>query len=240
MIGTVVNVGAIVIGSTAGALLNKGIKDRYKTTLTQAMGLVAVALGITWIVTNISESTQPMLFIISLVIGGIIGSILNLEERIQKLGEKQSERTTGSGNLIQGLTTAVLLFCVGSMSILGPLEGALKDDHTLLFTKALLDGVTSLILASTFGIGIMISAVVLFLWQGGIYLSAQVVAPFITPEMLGQITIIGGILIFSTGINILQIKKMNTLNLLPALIIPPLYYVPFIYDAVQSIANMLH
>lgn len=239
MIGTVVNVSAIVIGSTVGALLNKGIKDRYKTTLTQAMGLVAVSLGITWIVTNISKSTQPLLFIISLVLGGIIGSVLKLEERIQRLGKRQNARTIKSGDLMQGLTTAVLLFCVGTMSILGPIESALKGDHTLLFTNALLDGITSMILASTFGFGIVISAAILFLWQGSIYLSAQVIAPFITPEILGQISIIGGILIFGTGINILQIKKINTLNLLPALIIPPLYYIPFIYDTIQSIGNML-
>lgn len=239
MIGTIVNASAIVIGSTVGALLNKGIKDRYKKTLTQAMGLVAVSLGITWIVTNISKSTQPLLFIISLVLGGIIGSLLKLEERIQRLGERQKTKTIENGNLMQGLTTAVLLFCVGTMSILGPLESALKGDHTLLFTNALLDGITSMILASTFGFGIIISAAILFLWQGSIFLSAQVVAPFITPEILGQISIIGGILIFSTGINILQIKKINTLNLLPALIIPPLYYIPFIHDTIQSIAKML-
>lgn len=239
MIGTIVNVGAIVVGSTVGSFLNKGIKDNYKTIITQALGLVAISLGITWIVTNISASNEPLLFIISLVLGGLVGSILNLEQRVNKLGNKLTSKVSGDNNLIQGLTTAVLLFCVGTMSILGPIESALKGDNTLLFTNALLDGITSLILASTFGIGIIFSAIILLIWQGGIYLSAQCIAPFITPEILGQVSIIGGILILSTGINILQIKKINTLNLLPALLIPPLYYIPFIHNVIDALKALI-
>lgn len=239
MIGTIVNVGAIVVGSTVGSFLNKGIKDNYKTTITQALGLVAISLGITWIVTNISASNEPLLFIISLVLGGLVGSILSLEQRVNKLGKKLISKGTDNNNLIQGLTTAVLLFCVGTMSILGPIESALKGNNTLLFTNALLDGITSLILASTFGIGIILSAIVLFMWQGGIYLSAQFIAPFITPEILGQVSIIGGILILSTGINILQIKKINTLNLLPALLIPPIYYITFIHNVIDAVKKLI-
>lgn len=239
MLGTMVNVSAIIIGSSSGALLNKGIKEEYKTTITQALGLVAVSLGITWIVSNISQSTEPLLFIISLVLGGLIGAVLNLEEKVNKLGEKFNKNSSKKNNFIEGLVTAILLFCVGTMSILGPLESALKGDNTLLFTNALLDGITSLILASSFGIGIIISSAVLFVWQGSIYLSAQVISPFITPEILGQVSIIGGILIFSTGINILEIKKIKTLNLLPALLIPALYYIPFINNTVQKLVSIL-
>ncbi|MCT4620309.1 MAG: DUF554 domain-containing protein [Marinisporobacter sp.] len=222
MLGTIVNASTIAVGSIVGALLKKGIKEKYKLTTMQALGLVSMSLGITWIVKNLSQSKEPLLFIASLVLGGFIGEMLDLEARINQLGDKFKK--SNENNLIDGLTTAVLLFCVGTMSILGPLESALKGDHTLLFTNALLDGVTSLILASTFGIGIIIAAVILFIWQGTIYLSAQVIAPFVTPEMLGQVSIIGGILILSTGMNILEIKKIKTINLLPALIIPVFYY----------------
>lgn len=240
MLGTIVNTSAIVIGSTTGALLNKGIKEEYKATITQALGLVAISLGITWIVNNMSASKEPLLFIISLVLGGLIGSVCNLEGRVNKLGDKFNKNSSKKNNSIQGLITAVMLFCVGTMSILGPIESALKGDNTLLFTNALLDGITSLILASTFGIGIVISAIVLFLWQGSIYLLANSIAPFITLEILGQVSIIGGILIFSTGINILEIKKINTLNLLPALVIPVLYYIPFINDLIQRLVSIFN
>jgi uncharacterized membrane protein YqgA involved in biofilm formation len=237
MLGTIVNTSAIIIGSSVGALLKKGIKEKYKTTITQALGLVAICLGVTWITTNLSQSKEPLLFIISLVIGAFIGELLDMDSKINRLGDKFKKDS--KNNLIEGLTTAVLLFCIGTMSILGPLESALKGDNTLLFTNALLDGMTSLILASTFGIGIIISGVILFVWQGLIYLSAGIVAPFITPYILGQVSIIGGILILSTGLNILEIKKIKTINLLPALFIPIIYYIPFINNLISSFIQLL-
>lgn len=240
MLGTIVNVSAIVVGSSTGALLKKGIKEKYKLTITQALGLTALSLGMTWIVKNLSQSTEPLLFIASLVFGSFIGEFFDLDGKVNKLGEKFTKNQSKENNFIQGLITAVLLFCVGTMSILGPLESALKGDNTLLFTNALLDGITSLILASTFGIGIILSALVLFIWQGTIYLSAQVIAPYVTPEILGQVSIIGGILIFSTGINILEIKKIKTLNLLPALIIPVFYYIPFINEFFHRVGNLFN
>ncbi|MCT4597160.1 MAG: DUF554 domain-containing protein [Vallitalea sp.] len=224
MLGTVVNVSTIVTGSVVGSLLKKGIKEKYRNTITQALGLVAISLGITWIVQNVSGNKEPLLFIISLVVGGFLGEVIDIEERVNKLSNRLKKDNSGK-NLIDGLTTAILLFCVGTLSIIGPLESALKSDNTLLYTNALLDGVTSLILASTFGIGIMISGIVLFFWQGSIYLSASIIAPYITEEILSQISIIGGILILSTGLNILEIKKIKTLNLLPSLLIPAIYYI---------------
>ncbi|MCG8484910.1 MAG: DUF554 domain-containing protein [Clostridia bacterium] len=236
MLGTIVNASTIAAGSVVGSLLKKGIKEKYKSTIMQALGLVAISLGITWIVNNVSQSKEPLLFIISLVLGGFIGEALDIEAKVNQLGDRFKRNK--ESNLIDGLTTAVLLFCVGTLSILGPIESALKGDNTLLFTNALLDGVTSMILASTFGIGIILSAIVLFIWQGTIYLSAQFIAPFVTPEILGQVSIIGGILIFSTGINILEIKKIKTINLIPALFIPVIYYVPIINDFFKNITNL--
>lgn len=238
MIGTIVNAGCIVVGSTVGSLLKKGVNERYNKIIMQSLGLVAISLGMTWIVKNISQSKEPLLFIISLVIGAIIGEWINIDEKINKLSDRFSKGQ--ENNLIQGLTTAVLLFCVGTMSIVGPIESALKGDNTLLFTNALMDGITSLILATTFGIGIIISAIILFLWQGLIYISAQSIAPFVTSEMLGQVSIIGGILIFSTGINILEIKKIKTVNMLPALIIPVIYYIPFIHDLIGHVTKLFN
>ncbi len=169
---------------------------------------------------NITKSKFPILFVVSMVIGAILGEFINLESKVEKLGKKFKEN-----NLMEGLVTAILLFCIGTLSILGPLESALKGNNTLLFTNAILDGITSLVLASNFGIGIIISALVLFIWQGSIYMSASYIAPYVTPELLGEISIIGGILLLATGLNILKITKIKSLNLLPALIIPVLFFI---------------
>lgn len=150
--------------------------------------------------------------------GSLIGSIIDLDGKFQNLAKKVS-----TGNLAQGLTTAVLLFCIGTMSILGPIESALNGNNTLLFTNAMLDGVTSMILASNFGIGIALSAVILFLWQGSIYLLAQFIGGFMTDSLMTEISIVGGILIMSSALGILNIKSIKTLNLLPALLVPALY-----------------
>ncbi len=220
MLGTVINVATISIGSIIGSKVKKGISERYQNTIMQAVGLIASSLGITWIVSNITKSKFPILFVVSMVIGAILGEFINLESKVEKLGKKFKEN-----NLMEGLVTAILLFCIGTLSILGPLESALKGNNTLLFTNAILDGITSLVLASNFGIGIIISALVLFIWQGSIYMSASYIAPYVTPELLGEISIIGGILLLATGLNILKITKIKSLNLLPALIVPVLFFI---------------
>lgn len=125
-------------------------------------------------------------------------------------------------NLAQGLSTAILLYCAGTLSILGPIQSALQGDNTYLFTNAILDGITSIVLSSTFGIGIALAAIILFCWQGAIYLLAGLIAPFITDTLMTEISLVGGVLIFASGLGILGIKKIKTLNLLPALSFRPL------------------
>ncbi|WP_431027224.1 DUF554 domain-containing protein [Lysinibacillus sp. LZ02] len=220
MFGTIVNVSTIIIGTIIGTVLKKGIKEEYQTALFNAMGFAAVALGANAIVTNMPNSIFPVLFIISLAVGSLIGTILDLEGRFNRLVGR-----FGNSELSKGLSTAILLFCVGTLSILGPLESALHDNHTYLLTNATLDLVTSMALAATYGIGIMFSAVVLFLWQGGIYLSAQYIEPFLTAELMTEVSIVGGILIFASGLSILGIKDSKTVNMLPALFIPVVWFI---------------
>ena len=219
MIGTITNCATILAGTAVGSTLKQGIGKRYQTILLQAMGLSATALGIQSITGNLPSSKFPVLFIVSLALGGIIGEKLDLENGFSKLVGRFS-----TGNLAQGLSTAILLFCAGTLSILGPIESALHQNHTYLFTNAILDGITSMVLASSFGWGIALSAVVLFCWQGGIYLSASFIAPFLTPELMTEISVIGGVLILSSGLSILEVKKCRTLNLLPALAVPALFF----------------
>ncbi|MBT2721455.1 DUF554 domain-containing protein [Bacillus sp. ISL-46] len=219
MFGTIFNTMMIVIGSIVGSIFKKGIKDEYHNILMQAMGLVALGLGINALVQHLPSSKYPVLFIVSLAVGGLLGQRLNLESKFNALVNKYSR-----GNLAEGLATAILLFCIGTLSILGPVEAALKGDYTYLLANGVLDGITSIVLASTFGIGIAVAGIVLFIWQGAIYLIAILMENSINNDLLNEVTIVGGILIIASGLNILGIKKCNTLNLLPSIIIPPIVF----------------
>ena len=219
MIGTIVNASAILAGSVIGSVVKKGIKEEYQDALYTAMGLAATVLGINKVVNNLPDSKYPVLFILSLAIGGLIGTILNLEGRFQNLVGKFSK-----SNLGQGLSTGILLYCIGSLSILGPIQSALNSDNTYLFTNATLDFVTSIVLSSTYGIGMALAAVVLFLWQGSIYLCAGALSHFISPELMREVSIVGGVLIGSSGLSILKIKDCRTLNMLPSLLVPIIWF----------------
>ena len=220
MIGTIVNTGTILAGSLLGSLLRRGIQEKYRNALYTAMGLAATGLGINAVVQNMPNSTFPVLFILSLALGSFLGTVLNLDGGFQRLTARFS-----SGNLGQGLSTGILLFCIGTLSILGPIQSALYGDNTYLFTNATLDFVTSMVLASTYGIGMALAAPVLFLWQGAIYLFAGMLTDLVTTELMTEISIVGGFLIASSGISILVLKDCKTLNMLPSLLVPLAWFV---------------
>ena len=168
MLGTFVNVCTILTGSVIGSVFNKAIREKQQNALFTAMGLSAFALGINSVIQNMPKSNYPVLFIVSMALGSLIGSILDLDSRFQRLADRFS-----AGQLSKGLSTGILLFCIGTLSILGPIQSALYGDHTYLFTNATLDFVTSMVLASTYGIGMALTAIVLFCWQGSIFLIAK-------------------------------------------------------------------
>lgn len=220
MIGTIVNTGTILAGSLIGSVIRKGIKEKYQNALYNAMGLAAAVLGINAVAGNLPDSQYPVLFILSLAAGSLLGTMADLDGRFQSFVGKFS-----SSNLGQGLSTGILLYCIGTLSILGPIQSAINHDHTYLFTNATLDFVTSMVLASTYGIGMALAAVVLFLWQGSIYLSAGLLSGFISPELMSEVSIVGGVLIFSSGLSILGIKDCKALNMLPSLLVPVLWFI---------------
>lgn len=218
--GTIVNTGTILAGSLLGSSLRKGIKEKYQEALYTAMGLAATALGINAVVTNMAKSRYPVLFIASLALGSLIGSVLDIDAKFQGLVGRYSR-----SNLGEGLSTGILLYCIGTLSILGPVMSALHGDHTYLFTNAALDFVTSAVLASTYGIGMAFAAPVLFVWQGGIYLIAKTLSgSFFTEDMIAELCIVGGVLIAASGLGILKIKDCKALNMLPALAVPILFF----------------
>lgn len=220
MIGTFCNTFAILIGSLIGGNIKKGLDEKKQLCLFDAMGLSAVLLGLHSAIKNLSNSQFPVLFILSLAIGSLIGNYLDLDYRFSQLINKYSKN-----NLSEGLATAIVMFCIGTLSILGPIYSALKHDQTFLFTNATLDFVTSIVLASTYGLGIAFASIVLFIWQGSIYLLANQLSVLLTNHLLTEISIIGGILIFASGLSILKIKTFKTFNLLPALLVPIIWFI---------------
>jgi hypothetical protein len=228
MIGTIANTAAIIVGSVVGGTVRHGLKEKYQNILYVAMGLAATGLGINAVVQNMPNSAYPVLFIVSLALGGVIGTALDLDGRFNRLVDKRSKGGSGGDgdtpNLGRGLSTAIMLFCIGTLSILGPINSALYGDETFLFTNAMLDLVTSMVLASTFGFGIAIAAGVLFCWQGSIFLLATFLSPLLSGGLMCEVSIVGGFLIFASGLSILKIKEISAMNLLPGLFIPPIWF----------------
>ena len=219
MIGTIVNTACIVAGSVIGSVARRAIKEKYQMALYNAMGLAAFVLGINAVVNNLPKSDYPVLFIVSLALGSLLGTILNLEGGFRGLMGRFSK-----SDLAEGLSTGILLFCVGTLSMVGPVMSALYGDNTYLFANATLDLVTSAVLASTYGIGMVLAAPVLFCSQGLIYLVTSLAGDVISDSLMREISIVGGVLIASSGLGILKIKDCRTLNMLPALLMPVLFF----------------
>ena len=221
MLGTIVNTGCIIVGSIVGSLLKKGLGEKYQNVLYNAMGLASLALGANTFVQNMPKSEFPVLFILAIALGGILGTALDLDGRTKRLIAKR-----GGAGLANGLISACLLFCVGTFSIVGPILSATTGDNTFLFTNATLDLVTSMVFATTYGIGIIFAAPVLFCWQGMFYLIGKLAASssLLEGTMVNEMAIVGGLLIISSGLSLLKIKDCKTLNYIPALAIPALWF----------------
>ena len=219
MIGTIVNTITIIVGSCVGHFAKRGIKEQYQKVMFTAMGLASLALGFNAVCNHLPKSEYPILFIVSLSVGGVVGTMLDLNGRFNRLVNHFSK-----SNLAQGLSTGILLYCIGTLSIVGPMMSALYGDNTFLFTNATLDLVTSAVLATTYGIGMVLAAPVLFCWQGAFYLAAKLAGGVIPAAMVTEISIVGGTLIAASGLGILQIKDCKTLNLLPSLAVPILFF----------------
>lgn len=230
MLGNIINTLAIIGGCLLGLVIKKGIHDRYQTIVMQGIGMSVLFIGISSALSNLMKpDSNPVLFILSLVIGGLIGEWLKIEQRLEKLGDLlQSKLGAKDSNISQGFVTASLVFCVGSMAIIGSLESGLRGNHSILFAKATLDGIASVIFTTTLGIGVIFSAIPVFLYQGSIVVLSHVLEPYLTQEIIREMSIIGGILICGIGLSVLEIKKIKTANLLPAIGIPIIYYLVII------------
>lgn len=233
MLGTIVNTATIIIGGTFGALVRTGIGDKYKNALFTGLGLCCLVLGINAALPNMAKSEYPVMFILSIVIGGIIGTRLDLSGKIDRLNDRINKRNGNENNGLQGLMTGVLLYCIGTFSIVGPVLSALSPSqgwaigesaNTFLYTNSTLDLVTSAVLAATFGWIMLLAAPILFCWQGMFYAIAYFFGEAMPEPMRCELSIVGGVLIVSSGISILGIKDIKTINYLPSLLVPVVFY----------------
>ena len=220
MIGTIVNTCTIVAGTLIGTLLGRGIKEKYKSGLYDALGLVSLAIGLNATLRHMPKSEYPVLFIVALALGSVVGIRLDIDGRFNRLVEHRG----GRKGLAQGLSTAILLYCIGPLSMLGPVISALQGDHTFLFTNATLDFVSSIVFGSTYGIGMVLAAPVLFLWQGMFYVVAQLSSTAVSEALMAELLVVGGIMIMASGLSLLGLKNCRVLNMLPALLVPVLWY----------------
>lgn len=260
MLGTVVNALAIIIGGLTGILLRKGIPDTYKETIMQGLGLCVSVIGLMG-----AFKTQNLLLVIfSIVIGIIIGEALRIEERLNSIGGNMERAVMkisywykaflkrigkdisqngeqNEGRITKGFVTASLIYCVGAMAIVGSLESGLTGNHETLFAKSLLDGVSSVIFASSLGIGVVFSSIAVFVYQGFITLTATYIKSLLVESVIIEMSAIGGLLITGIGINILEIKRIKVGNMLPAVFIPIVFIIfqPFLITISEFFKNLM-
>ncbi|WP_144513462.1 DUF554 domain-containing protein [Bacillus sp. FJAT-22090] len=232
LLGTLVNAFLIVIGAVIGRLL-KGIPENMKQTVMSAIGIAVVVLGIQMGL----KSNNFVLIITCLVFGGVIGEWIDLDKWLNRLGQfiekKFGSKATQGGSIAQGFVTSTLIFVIGAMGVLGALNSGLQNDHELLISKGIIDGFTSVILSATLGIGVLLSAIPVAIYQGSIALFATQITKLI-PEaaldlFLQEMTATGGIMIMAIGLNLLGLTKIRVANLLPSLVIVGIA-VAFIYN----------
>lgn len=216
MLGTFVNVAAVLAGGTIGLVIHSKLPARFTKIVFQAIGLFTLFLGFSLSL----KTTNFLIMIFSIVIGSILGELLKLDLRMERLGERIKKISgAGSARFSEGFVTAFLLFCMGSMTVLGAFEEGLGGKPNLLFAKSLLDGVSSVALAAALGIGVLFSVVPLLLYQGGLTLLAAYLGQLFSEPIINELTAVGGILLIGLGISILEIKPLKILNMIPSLVI---------------------
>ncbi|HEX3031795.1 MAG TPA: DUF554 domain-containing protein [Bacillota bacterium] len=213
-LGTLVNVGAIIGGGLLGYLVKKGIPEGIKSTVMQGLGLAILFIGM-----KMAFKTENELILIgSLALGGITGELLRLEDQLDRLGRWLENKVgSGEGGIAKAFVTSSLIYCVGAMAVMGSIQDGLTGQTDTLFAKAMLDGISSIVFASTLGIGVVFSAVPVFIYQGAITLAAASIKGFLSPHVVAEMTAAGGLLIVGIGINILGLKNIRVGNLLPAI-----------------------
>ena len=231
--GTLVNGVAIVVGSVLGIFFRKGLSEKLKTNLQNAIFISVIIMGIAGTLANCIrvtdnglETTDMLLMVISLAVGTFIGELCKIDVGFEKIGKVLGNRFSGHGDsdtFVKGFVSASIIFCVGAMAIVGSIEDGMAGNPQMLYIKALLDGVTSMILATTLGIGVAFSALAVMIYQGVMTLLEALGGSFVPADVISQMSFVGNVLIMCIGFNTLEIKKINVANMLPSIFIPAIY-----------------
>jgi uncharacterized protein len=233
-LGTIVNTAAIILGGVSGTFIKSGLPQRYKNIIMQAIGLSVLVVGVSGALQGMYKITSEgtisreyiTVMIFSLVIGSIIGEFINIEEKLDNMGLWFQKRfIKGDSTFAQGFVTASLIYCVGAMAIVGSLEDGLIGNTNTLFAKSILDGVSAIVFAATMGIGVAFSAIPVLIYQGSITLLAGFIKPWLTADVISQMSLVGSILIMGIGLTMLEIKKIKVGNMLPAIFLPFIFYI---------------
>ncbi len=241
-LGTIVNVIAIIIGGIIGIVLKKGIPERFKTTIMQAIGLAVIIVGISGTLQGVFTVTEQGKLdrnyitgmILCLVIGSLIGEAIKIEEGLDKMAIWFQNRFAGKeSNFAKGFVTASLVYVVGAMAIVGSLEDGLYGKIDILLAKSMLDGISAVVFSATLGIGVIFSGLPVLVYQGAITVLAGVLKPLLSDAVVSQMSLVGSVLILAIGFNLLEIKKFKVGNMLPAIFIPLLY--SFIYGIIAPL-----
>lgn len=233
-LGTLANMVAILFGSAIGLLFQGVLKERFQTTIMNALGLAVMFVGISGALQGLFvvkgeglETVNVTIMIVSLAIGAFFGELIDIEARLDHMGEwiKSTLKVKGEKgqNFVEGFVSSSLLFCIGAMAIIGSLQDGLSGNASMLFAKSIIDGTVAIFIASTLGIGVIFSIIPLGIYQGGITLSAKYIEPYLSEQMIANLSFIGSILIFGIGINMVFGKKIKCGNLLPAVLVPVIY-----------------
>lgn len=220
MLGTIVNTAAIIAGSFVGILFKNGVKERFNNIVMSGLALCILLIGIS----GALKVNNMLLVILSIVIGGILGELIDIDRRLKALGDRIELKLKGRGGRIsEGFVAASLLYCVGAMAIVGSLESGLNNNHEILFTKSILDGVSAVLLTSSLGAGVALSGVSVFIYQGIITVAATFLSGVLTTSVVNDVTAVGSLLIIALGLNMLGSTKVKVANLLPGIFIPIIY-----------------
>ena len=233
MLGTLINVGAIFVGGVLGLLFRKKTPAAIGDRIMQGFGIFTMVIGISGAIVG----KNHLLYLFSIILGAIIGESLKLDKKLEKfthfLEYKLTKGDPTNEDFKEGLITTTMIFCVGAMSIIGPIKAVFENDLSLLMIKSSLDGVTAFIFASAFGFSVLLSGISVLVYQGLVTLGAFLLVDILSPETISAISVMGSILIIGLGINLLKIKKLNLVNLLPAM------FIPILYEPIQSLIGAL-
>ena len=215
LLGSAVNGIAIVIGGTVGLLAGKILPERIRTALVPTMSLVTIGIA----VPGLMNTSNLLIPILSMVVGTFLGELIDIDGWLQTLSRKLQEKFSGS-RVAEGFFTCSLVFAVGAVAVMGALDGGLRNDHDLLFAKALMDGTASIAFAAALGLGVVFSAVTVFVVEGGIALLAGLAAPLLSTAVINEISFVGSLLIIGISLNMMGATKLRVLNMVPALVMP--------------------